>query len=254
MFAGQSINEDAKKKLQDKGIQVVTMSHGDTPKQVETNYVTIGKICGGTKTGAKKGEDTYNELLDKMNNYKQQVNNRNSGILDTVCYLYTEDDRLKMMTSGTYGDMLLGYTGAVNAAVNISDNNVDVATLKIANPNFIFYADNATLDKIKGDTTLASLGAVKTGKILEVSLEEMSRPGNTALEALEKWFTLCIPTSSQSLQQTQQRLRMRQRQRLTQQPQLRQQQPQAIQSRLPISIILPLHQTFHSSRKMKMIR
>ena len=148
VFAGQSINEDAKKKLQDKGIQVVTMSHGDTPKQVETNYVTIGKICGGTKTGAKKGEDTYNELLDKMNNYKQQVNNRNSGILDTVCYLYTEDDRLKMMTSGTYGDMLLGYTGAVNAAVNISDNNVDVATLKIANPNFIFYADKATLDKI----------------------------------------------------------------------------------------------------------
>lgn len=193
VFAGQSINEDAKKKLQDKGIQVVTMSHGDTPKQVETNYVTIGKICGGTKTGAKKGEDTYNELLDKMNNYKQQVNNRNSGILDTVCYLYTEDDRLKMMTSGTYGDMLLGYTGAVNAAVNISDNNVDVATLKIANPNFIFYADNATLDKIKGDTTLASLGAVKTGKILEVSLEEMSRPGNTVLEALEKMVYFMYP-------------------------------------------------------------
>ena len=175
VFAGQSINEDAKKKLQDKGIQVVTMSHGDTPKQVETNYVTIGKICGGTKTGAKKGEDTYNELLD------------------TVCYLYTEDDRLKMMTSGTYGDMLLGYTGAVNAAVNISDNNVDVATLKIANPNFIFYADKATLDKIKGDTTLASLGAVKTGKILEVSLEEMSRPGNTALEALEKMVYFMYP-------------------------------------------------------------
>ena len=181
VFAGQSINEDAKKKLQDKGIQVVTMSHGHTPKQVET------------KTGAKKGEDTYNELLDKMNNYKQQVNNRNSGILDTVCYLYTEDDRLKMMTSGTYGDMLLGYTGAVNAAVNISDNNVDVATLKIANPNFIFYADKATLDKIKGDTTLASLGAVKTGKILEVSLEEMSRPGNTALEALEKMVYFMYP-------------------------------------------------------------
>ena len=179
VFAGQSINEDAKKKLQDKGIQVVTMSHGD--------------ICGGTKTGAKKGEDTYNELLDKMNNYKQQVNNRNSGILDTVCYLYTENDRLKMMTSGTYGDMLLGYTGAVNAAVNISDNNVDVATLKIANPNFIFYADKATLDKIKGDTTLASLGAVKTGKILEVSLEEMSRPGNTALEALEKMVYFMYP-------------------------------------------------------------
>ncbi len=193
VFAGLSINENTKKKLQDKGIQVITMSHGDTPKQVETNYVTIGKICGGTKTGAKQGEDTYNDLLDKMNNYKQEVSNRNSGILDTVCYLYTENDQLKMMTSGTYGDMLLGYTGAVNAAVNISDNNVDVATLKVANPNFIFYADDATLQKIKSDATLASLGAVKNGKILEVSLEEMSRPGNTALEALEKMVYFMYP-------------------------------------------------------------
>ena len=162
-------------------------------------------ICKGAKSGnaskifavmglgAKQGEDTYNDLLDKMNNYKQEVSNRNSGILDTVCYLYTENDQLKMMTSGTYGDMLLGYTGAVNAAVNISDNNVDVATLKVANPNFIFYADDATLQKIKSDATLASLGAVKNGKILEVSLEEMSRPGNTALEALEKMVYFMYP-------------------------------------------------------------
>ena len=46
---------------------------------------------------------------------------------------------------------------------------------------------------IKGDTTLASLGAVKTGKILEVSFEEMSRPGNTALEALEKMVYFMYP-------------------------------------------------------------
>ena len=169
------------------------MSHGDTPKQVETNYITISKICGGTKTGAKNGEDTYNDLLDKMNNYKQQVNSRNSGILDTVCYLYTEDDQLRIMSNGTYGDMLLGYTGAVNVAVNITDNAVDVATLRVANPNFIFYADDATLKKIKSDATLAGIGAVKNGKILEVSIEEMSRPGNTSLEALEKMVYFMYP-------------------------------------------------------------
>ena len=173
VFAGPTIDESVKNKLSDKGIQVIKMSHGDTPKQVETNYITISKICGGTKTGAKNGEDTYNDLLDKMNNYKQQVNSRNSGILDTVCYLYTEDDQLRIMSNGTYGDMLLGYTGAVNVAVNITDNAVDVATLRVANPNFIFYADDATLKKIKSDATLAGLGAVKNGKILEVSIEEM---------------------------------------------------------------------------------
>ena len=89
--------------------------------------------------------------------------------------------------------MLLGYTGAVNVAVNITDNAVDVATLRVANPNFIFYADDATLKKIKSDATLAGLGAVKNGKILEVSIEEMSRPGNTSLEALEKMVYFMYP-------------------------------------------------------------
>ena len=74
MFAGQSINEDAKKKLQDKGIQVVTMSHGDTPKQVETNYVTIGKICGGTKTAVNRDKyGLFRVLKEFLNFFKKSV-------------------------------------------------------------------------------------------------------------------------------------------------------------------------------------
>ena len=98
------------------------------------------------------------------------------------------------------------------------------------------------------------LAQSRQAKFLRFRLKKCQDPAILLWKHLKKWFTLCIPTSSQSLQQTQQRLRMRQRQRLKQQPQLRQQQPQAIQSRLPISIILPLHQTFHSNRKMKMTR
>ena len=97
------------------------------------------------------------------------------------------------------------------------------------------------------------LAQSRQAKFLRFRLKKCQDPAILLWKHLKKWFTLCIPTSSQSLQQTQQRLRMQQRQRLTQQPQLRQ-QPQAIQSRLPISINLPLHQTFHSSRKMKTTR
>ena len=97
------------------------------------------------------------------------------------------------------------------------------------------------------------LAQLRQAKFLRFRLKKCQDPAILLWKRLKKWFTLCIPTSSQSLQQTQQRLRMQLRQRLTQQPQLRQ-QLQAIQSRLPISINLPLHQTFHSSRKMKMTR
>ena len=190
VFADDTLDENAKKELTDAGIMVLNVASPETTTELETVYLTLGKILGGSVDGAKTGEDSYKDLIDTMKTYKAEVN---SNVSKTICYLYLEGDKLHTLHSGTYGDMLLGYTGAVNAAVNISDNNVDVATLKIANPNFIFYADKATLDKIKGDTTLASLGAVKTGKILEVSLEEMSRPGNTALEALEKMVYFMYP-------------------------------------------------------------
>ena len=186
VFADEKLSDDSKQSLEDSGVTVISMSLAETPKQLETNYHTIGKILGGKITGDEKAADSYAKLISKMEDMKEEASALSANKLSTVCYLYFEDGGLRMMTSGTYGDMLLGYTGAVNVAVNISENTVDVNTLKVANPNFIFYADDDTLKAVQGDNVLSQLAAVKNGNTLQITRDEMSRQGLTALETLDK--------------------------------------------------------------------
>lgn len=199
VFASENLDKTVKESLEKENIQVITMSQAKTPKSLETNYVTLGKILGGKVTGSNKGASSYDDLISNMEKVKSSVKSQvNSDILYTVCYLYYEDNNLKLMTSGTYGDMLLGYTGAVNAAVNIDENKVDVNTLKVANPNFIFYADDATLNAIKADAVLSKLTAVTGGKTLMVTFDEMNRQGKTALDTLQKMVDFMYPSLKKS--------------------------------------------------------
>lgn len=194
VFAGENLDDTVKQTLQSNDIMVITMSQAETSEQLGTNYLTLGKILGGKVTGSEKGSKAYADLLEEMNEVKTTVNESSqSAVLNTVCYLYYEDNNLKLMTNGTYGDMLLGYTGAVNVAVNIEENEVDVNTLKVANPNYVFYADDATLQAIQSDSILSGLTAVKTGKTLMVTQDEMTRQGYTAIETLNKMVNFMFP-------------------------------------------------------------
>lgn len=202
VFADSKLDRSVRDEIEKNNITVVNMSQAKTPKELETNYVTIGKILGGKIAGSNKGADSYNGLLDDMEQTKNDISScKNTDVLYTVCYLYLEGNQLKMMTSGTYGDMLLSYTGAVNAAVNIEQNQVDVNTLKIANPNFVFYSDDATLLAIKSDPILKNLTSVKSGKTLMVTSDEMNRQGRTAIETLNKMASFMYPEYAKAKEQ-----------------------------------------------------
>ena len=193
VFANEGLNDDFEQSLKKEGIAVIEMSVAETPKQLETNYHTIGKILGGNDDGDAKAASSYDKLISAMEQRKSEASVKNATALDTVCYLYYEQGGLRLMTSGTYGDMLLGYTGSVNVAVNIDENKVDVNTLKVANPKYIFYADDNTLKAVQADPVLSKLAAVTGGKIMQITKDEMSRQGLTALETLEKMIGFIHP-------------------------------------------------------------
>ena len=181
VFATDKIDEKSLKELEDAKIKVIKMSIADSPKELERNYNTIGKILGGEITGAEKGKSAYDKLIEHMDK------------LLTACYLYVDNGTLCVMNNGTYVDMLMGYTGAVNVAVNVQEGNVDVSTLKIANPNFIFYDSEQTLDVIRNDKVLSQLDAVKGDHIMMVTQKQVSRQGLTALDTLEKMIYFMHP-------------------------------------------------------------
>lgn len=189
-FADDTLDENAKKELTDAGIMVLNVASPETTTELETVYLTLGKILGGSVDGAKTGEDSYKDLIDTMKTYKAEVN---SNVSKTICYLYLEGDKLHTLHSGTYGDMLLGYTGAVNAAVNVSESEIDTKILKIANPDYILYDDDATLQFIKNDSDLKGLKAVKNKQTLMISQEEISRMGTTSLFTLNKIMNFMYP-------------------------------------------------------------
>lgn len=195
VFATDAMNIDSKELIEKKGIRVITLSEAITQTQLQTNYITLGKILGGTEAGTLKAQNAYDELLAEMEKMKTEAENaRKSDIPYEVCYLYTEGGQLKMMTSNTYCDMLLGYTGSVNVAVNVTNNSVEFNTLKVANPDYIFCDSEETLNFIKADDTLKSLDAVKKKKTFMITKEEMNRQGNTALETLEKMIGFMYPS------------------------------------------------------------
>lgn len=199
VFATEELSDSAKQSLTEADITVVTMAEAITQAQIETNYISIGKILGGEEAGALKAERAYENLIESMTGIKAAVDDaRASDIPYEVCYLYTDDNELKMMTSGTYGDMLLGYTSAVNVAVNVTDNTVEVSTLKVANPEFIFYDSEETLARINADDTLKTLAAVKSKKLLMITPEQMSRQGTTALETLQTMVDFMYPELADS--------------------------------------------------------
>lgn len=190
VFSDDTLDESAKKELTDAGILVINVVAPETTTELETTYITLGKILGGAVDGSKKGSDSYNELLDTMKKYKNEIN---TDVSKTICYLYLEDNKLHTLHSGTYGDMLLGYTGAVNVAVNVSESEIDTKVLKIANPDYILYADDATLDFVKNDSDLKSLKAIKNNNTLMVTKDEINRMGTTSLLTLNKIMNFMYP-------------------------------------------------------------
>lgn len=194
VFVNDSLSDESRAKLDENKINVVNIAVAGFQKQLETTYTTVGRILGGNTVGAAKGEEAYSKLISQMEDIKSKVTAvDNNAALNTVCYMYSVNGKLRLTTSGTYGDMLLGYTGCVNVAVNIDENKVEVNTLKVANPNYLFYSDEQTLQAIKDDSVLSGLSAIKDGKTLMISADEMNRQGLSAINTLNKMVGFIHP-------------------------------------------------------------
>lgn len=183
VFCDESLDENAQATFENNGIKVIKTISGETPEELETVYRSLGTILGGKTDGKTKGQEAYNKLISSMEDISASYSS--GSILNTVCYIYTENDKLKIAGKDTFADLLLGYTGAVNVAVESKSINVEDANLNISNPTYIFYSDESALEMLKANENLKNLSALKSNKVKEISLADMSRHGMTALANLQ---------------------------------------------------------------------
>lgn len=187
VFCDDSLSKESKVRLTDKGIQVVTLQQPQTEFDVKTNYDTVGRVLEGKNKGAEAGTESYEKLVAELEKLKRGVEGKSgTGALYTVCYLYLKNNKLAKLPAESYGNVLMDYTNCVNIFSAGTSSTSDISkVVSGANPNFIFYNDEATLKALKADPTLAKTTAVASNKTMQIPLSVLSRPGITAVSTVK---------------------------------------------------------------------
>ena len=185
VFANDTLVQDAQTKLDQRKILTIKLQEANSLAEVKTNYETIGKILGGKDAGLKEATDAYNSFAEELDKQKRGVSAGEGAAKPTICYLYTKNGKLAPMTAGHFGNVLMEYTDCVITANSPEwDINEDKGFQGV-NPNFIFYADDDTLELIKKDADLSKSLAFKESKMMQLPLDSLCRPGQTAIDTLK---------------------------------------------------------------------
>ncbi len=176
---------DAKlvKEIEKNGAKLITLEKANTPKQLKSLYKKLGTILGGNIAGAEKASKAYSEIFSTMRDVKSAV--QSYSVVKTACYLYIENGVLKTASPGTWSATMLDYTGAVNVFKNAESDVVDLAELRLSNPDYIFVDNDAVTECLKSSETLSTLKALDTN-LYTITREEINMQGYTSLETLKK--------------------------------------------------------------------
>lgn len=182
VFADQSLDQSIKEQLKAANVKVITIYCSESMEELEILYRSIGTILGGNNTGKKKASDAFQSFETTLDDISRLA--PNEDVLNTICYLYMENNQLKTFTGNTYKNSLLEFTGAINVANNFESEVVEEDILKLSNPSFIFYNDKKVLDYLKDNEKLKDLNAISSKSIYELPMENFTRQGNSSIDTV----------------------------------------------------------------------
>ncbi len=193
----KALPEETVTTLNGKDIEIIKLLVPTDDDMLETLYLSLGKIFGGEKDGRQMGESTYTRLNTTLNQAKNQVE---SATVVSFCYLYMNEAGI--LSSYPYNKNLptqegyfLSYLTATNVATNFTDLKVDQDILKISNPDYIFYDDEAVLDYLKDSASLHNMSALKNSRTYMLPKEALSRQGNSMLSTQQFMLSKLFPGS-----------------------------------------------------------
>lgn len=182
VIAEEAISEKAKTALSEANIPVLTLKKATTTAELEKLYLNLGTALGGNVTGKAKGKESYDALFKTLNDYNDAIPN---DVIKTACYLYMDKNGiLCTLTKGSIEFDIFSYCGATNIFSEQTVLPVNLEELKIGTPSFIFYDNEAVMDKLKEDPEIAQMSAIKEGNTLMIDKKFFDRQGVTYEETL----------------------------------------------------------------------
>lgn len=175
----QSPTEEQKKGLNDAGVDVVTIAPAASREDFTRLYREVGaSIMGGVK-GYERGEKIAEGIFSTIDDISRQIPQTDTPV--SVCYLY--DVEGGVVTGDTLEGKLIECAGLINAASDGVDNHIEVDTLLMVQPQYIFCPTGlketlAQTDKYK------NLTAVQEGRVYEMDPALMQWQGNGVISAV----------------------------------------------------------------------
>ena len=178
VFADSTLAKDAKQRLENAGITVVTMKPATSRAELKTLYINICSILNGKTTGGNRGETAVNNILSTFDDLIITLESDTTSAL-TACYII--DGTLNTVNETSFGNELIKYTKARNVAESSETSFVD--NIKLANPQYIF-CNTGLKDIILEDERFENVIAVKNDNVYELDYRYMTRQGQAMIDCV----------------------------------------------------------------------
>lgn len=172
-------SEEQKKGLNDAGIDVVTIAPVTSREDFTRLYREVGSCMMGGVKGYERGEKIAEGIFSTIDDISRQIPQTDTPV--SVCYLY--DVEGGVVTGDTLEGKLIECAGLINAASDGAGNHMDVETLLMVQPQYIF-CPTGLKDTLAQTDQYKDLTAVQEGRVYEMDPSLMEWQGNGVISAV----------------------------------------------------------------------
>ena len=172
-------SEEQKKGLNDAGIDVVTIAPATSREDFTRLYREVGSCMMGGVKGYERGEKIAEGIFSTIDDISRQIPQTDTPV--SVCYLY--DVEGGVVTGDTREGKLIECAGLINAASDGAGNHMDVETLLMVQPQYIF-CPTGLKDTLAQTDQYKDLTAVQEGRVYEMDPSLMEWQGNGVISAV----------------------------------------------------------------------
>lgn len=172
-------SEEQKKGLNDAGIDVVTIAPATSREDFTRLYREVGSCMTGGVKGYERGEKIAEGIFSTIDDISRQIPQTDTPV--SVCYLY--DVEGGVVTGDTLEGKLIECAGLINAASDGAGNHMDVETLLMVQPQYIF-CPTGLKDTLAQTDQYKDLTAVQEGRVYEMDPSLMEWQGNGVISAV----------------------------------------------------------------------
>lgn len=155
------LSKQALEALGTHNIRAVTVPLANNLRELQSYYSAVGCIFAGTDPGIALGTSTVQPYIDKL------INLQKSLPTEKINFLLLSDLSGTVITGDSFASSLLSYLGN-NVAEDGTQNQYDINTALMTNPDTIFIYNPFTLENLQADPMYAQIEAVVNHRVFSI--------------------------------------------------------------------------------------